>query len=131
MDTQNGNLVFPFILALILSWLIANSLGRKRHIGFGWSFFFSLVYTPFLGFFITLLSRKVDKPYPEPSKLKNIIGIIFMLFGIIAIILLFASIFENPEILYLFKGRIGLVFNHSIGLTGLGYYLIQRSKGRS
>lgn len=36
-------------------------LGSRRRIGFGWSFFLSLIFTPIIGLIITLLSD----PLPE------------------------------------------------------------------
>ncbi|MGL4363651.1 MAG: hypothetical protein ACRCSB_00410 [Bacteroidales bacterium] len=41
-----------------ICFLIANA-GKKRKIGFGWSFFFCLFLSPIIGGIITMLSPKV------------------------------------------------------------------------
>ena len=38
---------------------IAEYIGRKRKIGYGQSVFYSVMLTPILGLFITLLSKKI------------------------------------------------------------------------
>jgi hypothetical protein len=53
-----GFYVVGLIVNVFLSFLIAEYLGSKRNIGFGWSLFFCLFFSPLLGLIITLLSRK-------------------------------------------------------------------------
>jgi uncharacterized membrane protein len=55
---QGGEIFFVLLLYLVFAFLIAHFLGRKRKIGFGWSFFFSIFPNPIVGLIITLLSRK-------------------------------------------------------------------------
>ena len=50
--------LFTIIIYFGFSFLVAKSLGSKRKIGFGWSLFFCLLLSPFIGLIITLLSRK-------------------------------------------------------------------------
>jgi len=50
--------LIAFIVNVILAFLIAEYLGSKRNIGFGWSLFFSLLFGPLIGLLITLISRR-------------------------------------------------------------------------
>lgn len=51
-------LLFGILTDCLLSILVG-LIGRKRHIGFGWSFVISLLLTPFIGLIITLLSDQL------------------------------------------------------------------------
>lgn len=53
-----GQEVFTFILYLGVCALIA-TIGKKRTIGFGWSFVLCLCASPIIGLIITLLCKKV------------------------------------------------------------------------
>ncbi len=55
---NNTTLTLYAIISLIISLMIARFLGSKRNIGFGWSLFFCLFLSPFIGLIITLLSGK-------------------------------------------------------------------------
>ena len=46
------------LINIFISFLIAEYIGTKRNIGFGWSLFFCLFLSPLIGLLITLLSRK-------------------------------------------------------------------------
>ena len=63
------------ILSVCLSFVVANYLGSKRQIGYGWSLFFCLTLTIVGGLIVTLLSRKYqpDNTTP-PSRVKIVIG---------------------------------------------------------
>lgn len=50
--------VIALLINIRLAFLIAEYLGTKRNIGFGWSMFLSILLGPLLGLIITLLSRK-------------------------------------------------------------------------
>lgn len=108
-----------------IAFLIAYFLGRKRQIGFAWSFFFCLFLSPIGGFITTMLSRKYYDPYPEPSTSKKI-------WGLVLIVAFTLSILGNIQILEKRPGD-SLVINAifmAIGFVGLGFYLIQLSIGK-
>lgn len=58
MYYNSFNVTLFLIINLVVSLLIARYLGSRRNIGFGWSLFFCLFLSPFLGFIITILSGK-------------------------------------------------------------------------
>jgi hypothetical protein len=109
-----------------ISFAIAHFLGRKRQIGFGWSFFFCLFLGPIGGFITTMLSRKYYDPNPEPSNSKKVWGwILIVLFSLGAL----------GQILRLVSGygdarALNALFM-SIGCIGLGFYLIELGKGKN
>lgn len=55
------------IVAIGLSALVGQ-LGKKREIGFGWSFAFSLILSPLIGIIITLFSKKKDIEFINENK---------------------------------------------------------------
>lgn len=57
MEYQYAILVF-ILLNVIFAHLIAERIGKKRHIGYGKSVFWSILLTPIIGYFITLMSPK-------------------------------------------------------------------------
>jgi hypothetical protein len=107
-----------------LSILIAYFLGRKRQIGFGWSLFFCLFLSPLGGFITTMLSRKYYDSNPKPSNLMNIFG-----WGLIVIFTL-VSIVEIQRYIK-FPGNQRPLLGFSLGLAGLGVYLVGLSKGKN
>lgn len=116
------------LLAIIggFAFVIAHFLGRKRQIGFGWSFFFCIFLTPIGGFITTMLSRKYYDPNPKPSKSKKIWG---------WILIVFFSLSELGQLIRLGSGNsdasdVNAIFI-TIGLIVLGYYLIELSKGKN
>lgn len=59
-----------FVVLLILAGIAAliGQLGKKRKIGFGWSFALSLFLSPIIGLIITLFSKKKDVDFVDVSK---------------------------------------------------------------
>lgn len=109
-----------------IAFAIAHFLGRKRQIGFGWSFFFCLFLSPIGGFITTMLSRKYYDPNPEPSNSKKV-------WGWILIVLFSLSVLG--QILQLGSGHgdasaLNALFM-AIGFIGLGFYLIELGKGKN
>lgn len=109
-----------------IAFAIAHFLGRKRQIGFGWSFFFCLFLSPIGGFITTMLSRKYYDPNPEPSKSKKVWG---------WILIVFFSLSALGQLMRLGSGNgdataLNALFM-AIGFIGLGYYLIELSKGKN
>lgn len=109
-----------------IAFAIAHFLGRKRQIGFGWSFFFCLFLSPIGGFITTMLSRKYYDPNPEPSKSKKVWGWILIVFFSLSVL---------GQLMRLGSGNgdasaLNALFM-AIGFIGLGYYLIELSKGKN
>jgi hypothetical protein len=55
------------IIFLILAALVA-LLGRNRKIGYGWSLFFCLIFSPVIGLIIILLSKRNTLEFVEVNK---------------------------------------------------------------
>lgn len=109
-----------------IAFAIAHFLGRKRQIGFGWSFFFCLFLSPIGGFITTMLSRKYYDPNPEPSDAKKAFGWILIVLGFLS---LFGQIIRLGNSIGNANSINGLFM--AIGIIGLGYYLIELSKGKT
>lgn len=113
-----------FMVFLLICYLIAHFLGRKRQIGFGWSFFFCLFFNPIVGFIITMLSRKYYDDNPSPSNGKKVAGWIVIVFGSLFLLgglLIVGDPDPNPL----------SPIPQAIGLLGLGYYLLELGKGKN
>jgi hypothetical protein len=55
------------IIFVILAVLVA-LLGRNRKIGYGWSLFFCLIFSPAIGLIIILLSKRNTLEFVEVGK---------------------------------------------------------------
>ncbi|GJM17689.1 MAG: hypothetical protein DHS20C13_30160 [Thermodesulfobacteriota bacterium] len=57
------NYIWIIIIALyiVLTHLVAKYIGAKREIGYGKSVFWSILFSPIIGFIITRLSKQTDK----------------------------------------------------------------------
>lgn len=118
--------LFTLAFFIGISFVIAQFLGKKRQIGFGWSFFFCFFLTPIIGFFATILSKKGDAPNTEPSKFQKILGW--------SIIVLF-SLSTITQVSQLFEGKddtksLGGLFM-SIGIIGIGFYQLELGKDKN
>lgn len=58
--------LFFFVIGIALAYGVG-CLGRKRKIGFGWAFAFSII-NLFLGLIITLCSKKKDIDFVDINK---------------------------------------------------------------
>jgi heme/copper-type cytochrome/quinol oxidase subunit 3 len=109
-----------------IAFAIAHFLGRKRQIGFGWSFFFCLFLSPIGGFITTMLSRKYYDPNPEPSSSKKVWGwiliVLFSLSFLVQIMRLASGHGDASALNALFM---------AVGFIGLGFYLIELGKGKN
>jgi hypothetical protein len=47
------------VLYLLLCFLVAWFIGRKRNMGFGFSFLMCILFSPLIGLIITLFSKKI------------------------------------------------------------------------
>ena len=53
--------IIIIVLYIVLAHLIAQYIGAKRKIGYGKSIFWSILFSPIIGFIITILSKQTDK----------------------------------------------------------------------
>jgi hypothetical protein len=114
MDIFIIPLFYVFIAAIIPFYI-----GRKRQIGFGWSWFFCITTSPIFGLIITLLSKKITENPPSKSKIKIIIGWIIIIFVLLKYLPDISALRDN---IYLLIATIGYFF--------LGVYLIGLGKGK-
>ena len=49
------------VIYIVLTHLIAKNIGEKREIGYGKSILWSMVFSPIIGFFITKMSKPIEK----------------------------------------------------------------------
>lgn len=59
---------FVLFLMFIGAAALIAQLGKKRKIGFGWSFALSLLLSPIIGLVITLLSKKNEVEFIDVKK---------------------------------------------------------------
>ena len=59
---------FVLLLVLIGLSVLVGLAGKKRKIGFGWSFAFSIFLSPIIGLIITLSSKKKDIEFVDVEK---------------------------------------------------------------
>jgi len=53
--------VLVFILWYAFALVVSEKMGKNRKIGVEWSFFISFIFSPVIGFFVTLFSEKANK----------------------------------------------------------------------
>jgi hypothetical protein len=114
-----------------LGFVIAHFLGKKRQIGFGWSFLFCLLLSPIFGFIITMLSRKYYEESPNPSTGKKIAGWILIILFTLPTIGAFIYLSKGGITDALNTGGVGYLIGRfsGIGFIALGIYLIQLGNG--
>lgn len=81
-------LIFGLLSDTFLAALVG-LVGARRRIGFGWTFFFSVLLTPFIGLIIALLSDKLPDGERKWGCLGSILAIItiaLLVFLIMAIL---------------------------------------------
>ena len=52
--------IAAFILWYSFSLVVSETLGRKKKIGVEWSFFVCMIFSPLVGYVVTLLSKDVQ-----------------------------------------------------------------------
>lgn len=79
---MNGliNLKLSLLAFAILIAFYIGKLGKKRVIGFYWSFYFGLV-MPWIGLIIVVLSKKINTPIKKTHILVKILGVLLILYG--------------------------------------------------
>jgi hypothetical protein len=135
----------PIILICVMpfySYIIAYFFGKKRKIGFKWSFLFGLLLTPFLGIYIVMLSPKHYDEYYKPSIAKKAIGTTIMI--VMAICILFQIInyqdfntYSQDSLNYINSTNFKTKENYEIfswlfliGLFLIGNYIYDIGKGK-
>lgn len=65
---KEAHLVYTllFVFLMMFGFVVAITIGYRKTIGYFWSFFFCLVFTPFIGLLITSLSK--DRITKEPPR---------------------------------------------------------------
>jgi quinol-cytochrome oxidoreductase complex cytochrome b subunit len=58
---MNYTWIAIIVIYIVLTHLIAKNIGEKREIGYGKSILWSMVLTPIFGFFITKMSKPIEK----------------------------------------------------------------------
>lgn len=80
-------LVFGLLSDTFLAALVG-LVGARRRIGFGWTFFLSVLLTPFIGLIIALLSDKL----PDGERNWGCLGSILAIITIALLVFLFITI---------------------------------------
>lgn len=111
-------IVIPVFYVLIAA-IIPFSIGRKRQIGFGWSWFFCIAATPIVGLIITLLSKRLTEKPPSKSIWKVVIGWVLIVIVSIGFLSNFTKMTQD---IYQPIGAAAYFF--------LGVYLIGIGKGK-
>ncbi|MDD4142571.1 MAG: hypothetical protein PHR20_07290 [Bacteroidales bacterium] len=82
-------IIFGLLSGCFFSVLVG-LIGSRRNIGFTWAFLLSLLFTPFLGLLITLLSHErpynVDKKYGCVGTFLAIMGFVLLLLAILVFV---------------------------------------------
>jgi len=58
---MNYSWVIGVALYIVLTHLIAQYIGTKRKIGYGKSILWSILFSPIVGFIITIMSKPIDE----------------------------------------------------------------------
>lgn len=121
--------MFPTSILLIAfavpGLLIAWFIGRKKRIGFGWTLFFSMTFSPVTALVFALVSPPVNRIPPQDTKGGWVNSIFAWLF------LVNLAIFISQSIVYYQMGREDKYARSilpAIGCIGMIYYLLNRSK---
>ena len=80
-------LIFGLISGSLLAVLVG-FIGARRRLGFGWTFFLSVLFTPFIGLIFCLLSDKL----PDGDRNWGCLGSILAIITIALFVLLFMTL---------------------------------------
>ena len=58
---MNYTWIAVIIIYIVFTHIIAKNMGERREIGYGKSILWSMVLTPIIGFFITKMSKPIEK----------------------------------------------------------------------
>jgi hypothetical protein len=116
-----NSLIF-IIFNLIISFLVAFFIARKRRIGFFGSFLFSVSLGSLFGFIITLFSGRIGSPIPKPNLFKRTLGVIICALGLIWLVY-WGNDGLNEDVL----NRVHPI--QVVGWTVFGFYLYRIGNG--
>lgn len=110
-----------YLIILIASFFIAARFGERKTIGFGWSLFFCIFFSPLIGALIISLSKPKDSPSFMLTR-KSLIyyysmSIIYLIMSILSffyVIELSTEAFLNDVLFFIFL---------SIGFSGAAIYM--------
>ena len=108
------------IINSIMALLVGHFIGKKRHIGFGWSVIVCLGTSAIIGTVIALISPKLNTSPHKPTKTKRVVGIIMIIWGILG----FLEYFEKSQAKYQNIDS----FSAGCLLITIGMYLYHLSK---
>lgn len=117
-------IIIVYLIVAALAFPIAYFWGRKRKIGFAWSFFFGTLLTPIASLLAIVLSPNLNERISTPSKTKRIIGRILLVVSSLGMLSGLGAEYNKTFEDY---------FSHFatfIGMIGLGIYLIKLGKGQ-
>jgi len=71
--------LLPLLIGIIIAYAIA-CVGKRKHIGFGWSLYFGLLH-PILALIMVLFSKKIDAPIKKVNVFLKTLAVIVGLYG--------------------------------------------------
>lgn len=114
--------IFPQIIVLgIINFLIAHFLGKKRQIGFWWSFILGFFLIPIFSIFVVLSSKKNTENYYQPTKSNENWGWFLIIIGLLSLIGSYMAIQDRVS-----TSTTGMTL--AFGLILLGFYLFDLEK---
>ena len=114
--------IFPQIIILgIINFLIAYFLGKKRQIGFWWSFILGFFLMPIVSIFVVLSSKKNNENYNAKTKSNENWGWFLIIFSSMSLIGQYMSFQDRVS-----TSSKGMTF--SFGFLLLGIYLFDLEK---
>lgn len=117
--------LYRVLIFSIEAFLFAFFFGRKRKIGFGWSFFLTL-FSPLFGWIAAITSKKKEDIESQPSKSNKIWGWILICITILSSINFFANLNSSQLTISDIDQ-----FIFQFGLLLIGIYLIQIGAGKN
>lgn len=123
------NPIVYVIIKVIFAYIIAIFFGKKKQIGF-WFSFILIILIPIVGLINVYLSKSINELSPQPSKLLKVSGAIILIIGMgSSISAFFKIIYFDSEYPILYGDLINIQV-WSIGLFVLGIYLYNLGLGK-
>jgi len=111
------------LIVIFFAFVVAHFIGKRRLIGFKWSFLFSLVLSPIIGLIISLSSRKNDGLTKiQPSETKKRWGYALLILSVLSAVKILMDFIESNDI-----KSFEFVFCFVAFIWG--GFLLERSKG--
>jgi hypothetical protein len=121
---------FLLCIGLFSASCIAQFIGTKKRIGFGWSFFFSFFLSPLIGLVFSIISPRLNNLKPATEGLKAVSVVVGSLCGIFSVMILF-NLIATPAYERELRGVQGSTLYNlwmATGFGGLSIYLFNRFK---